>query len=332
MDIIRAAEHFNIEGCPVSAVPISGGHINDTCRITASSGKRYILQRINTHVMKNPPLVMENIAAVTAHLRKKGMETLTIVPTLEGELCLKLGEDYYRMYLFIENARCYLSPDSAEDFRSAGEAFGGFIEALSDMPVGTVHIIPKASHDTVFHLSRLTRAVEADSLGRADKIKGDIEKAMTKKAYARIIQPLLTSGEIPIRIVHNDSKYSNIMIDCETHKARCILDLDNVMPGSLLCDYGDSIRSGCDIDGRFSAELAKAYTEGFLGAAASITKKELELLPLAPLVITYENAIRYLTDYLEGDVYFKTRYSGQNLDKFRKRMRLLADMEEKIKI
>lgn len=328
MDILEIAEKFNVYGKPVSAVPISGGHINDTCRITTTGPRRYILQRINKSVMKNPPLVMENIAAVTEHLRKKGIETLTIVPTLNDELCCQYGGEYYRMYLFIENASSCLSPASAEDFKGAGEAFGTFIEALHDMPVGKVHILPRASHDTLFHLSRLKTAIEEDIAGRASGAEKEIELALSKSGYARFIQPLLVSGELPLRIVHNDSKYSNIMIDTTTHKARCILDLDNVMPGSLLSDYGDSIRSGCDINCRFSPELMLAYREGFLGAAHSITKKELELLPIAPAVITYENAIRYLTDYLNGDVYFKVKHPRHNLEKYMKRMWLLESMEE----
>ncbi len=329
MDILEAARQFDIEGSPVSAVPISGGHINDTCRITSASGRRYILQRINTRVIKNPIPVMENIAAVTAHLREKRIETMTIIPPVQGGLCLQLGGEYYRMYSFIENARCYLSPRNADDFKSAGAAFGGFIEALSDIPVGTVHIIPKASHNTEFHFSCLQKAVRDDALGRADKVEADIQLALSKKNYAEIIRPRLISGELPIRIVHNDSKYSNIMMDSVTHRARCILDLDNVMPGSLLSDYGDSVRSGCDRDGVFDKEFMAAYTEGFL-SSVSPTKEELELMPVAPLIITYENAIRYLTDYLEGDIYFKIRYPDENLEKFRRRMALLADMESKL--
>ncbi len=328
MDILRTAEQFRIDGRPISAVPVSGGHINDTFRVCVTGERRYILQRINKTVMKNPPLVMENIAAVTEHLRKKGIETLTIIPPKEGGLCFERNGEYYRMYGFIENAVNRLRPSSAEDFRAAGEAFGAFIEALSDMPVGKVHIIPKASHDTLFHLSCLNEAIDRDAAGRCAEAEAEIKLALSKKNYARVIQPRLISGEIPLRIVHNDSKYSNIMIDSSTHKARCILDLDNVMPGSLLSDYGDSIRSGCDIDGSFCSELMYAYRDGFLSSAKSITEKELELLSAAPLVITYENAIRYLADYLNGDVYFKVRYPKHNLDKFRKRMKLLKSMEE----
>ncbi len=270
---------------------------------------------------------MDNIAAVTEHLRSKGLETLTIVPDREGRICREEDGEFYRMYDFIENASVSLAPESAEDFCGAGRAFGGFIEALSDMPVGKVHILPKASHDTQFLLARIRRALAADRAGRCAAAKEEIALAEEKSGYARLIQPLLVSGEIPLRIVHNDSKYSNIMIDTETHCARCILDLDNVMPGTLLTDYGDSVRSGCDVDGKFSPELMRAYREGFLSAAVSITPRELELLPLAPKVVTYENALRYLTDYLCGDVYFKIRYPDHNLDKFRRRMKLLADME-----
>lgn len=328
MDILKTAELFRIDGHPISASPISGGHINDTYLVSTTVGRRYILQRINKNVMKNPPLVMENIAAVTEHLRKKGIETLTIIPPLEGGLCCERGGEFYRMYVFIENATNRVKPSSAEDFRGAGEAFGAFIEALSDMPVGKVNIIPEASHDALYHLSRLKAAVRLDAAGRAAQAEAEIELALSKSEYADVIRPRLISGELPLRIVHNDSKYSNIMIDSSTHKARCILDLDNVMPGSLLSDYGDSIRSGCDMDGSFCPELMRAYREGFLGAAKSITENELALLPAAPLVITYENAIRYLTDYLNGDVYFKVGYPQQNLNIFRKRMRLLKSMEE----
>lgn len=327
MEIIEIARKFDIDGEPLTSEPVTGGHINDTYRVTTSRG-RYILQRINRRVMKNPPLVMENIAAVTAHLRGKGIETLNIISPLEGGLCLRLGEDYYRMYDFIEGAESRLRPLTPEDHRAAGEAFGSFIEALSDMPVGKIHMLPLASHDTGFHLSRLRLAAETDAAGRAHGAARDIELALSKERYASVIRPLLLSGELPLRVVHNDTKYSNIMIDTATHRARCILDLDNVMPGSLLGDYGDAIRSGCDGGGFFRAELLPPFREGFLGSVVSLTEAEAELLPAAPLIITYENAVRYLTDYLCGDVYFKTRYPSHNLDKFRARMRLLADMEQ----
>ncbi len=332
MDILEIAREFQIQGSPLSAVPISGGHINDTCRVETLTGGRYILQRVNSHVMTNPPLVMENIDAVTRHLREKGMETLTIVPTLEGKLCLEKNGEYYRVYVFIDNADCHLSPKCLEDFKSAGEAFGSFIEALSDMPVGKTHIIPAASHNTVYHLNRFNLAVQRDPLGRADSVREEINMALAESGLARVIQSGLVSGELPLRIVHNDTKYSNIMIDSKTHKARCILDLDNVMPGSLLSDYGDSIRSGCDADGRFDIGLMKAYREGFLKAVKSITPAEAALLPVAPLVITYENALRYLTDYLMGDVYFKIKYPLHNLHKFRRRMKLLEDMKNKLNV
>lgn len=328
MDILKIAEKFSIEGRPVSAMPISGGHINDTFRITTTSSVKYIFQRINRRVLKDPPMLMENVAAVTSHLRGKGVETLTIVPTLENEMyCLHEGE-YYRMYTFVGNAVSMLSPASAEDFRSAGEAFGAFIEALSDMPADKVHIIPKASHNTQFHLDCFKKAVKEDSVGRADGVRQEIELVLARARYAEAIQPLLSSGEIPLRIVHNDTKFSNIMIDTDTHKARCILDLDNVMPGSLLTDYGDSIRSGCDLGGTFSEELMLAYRDGFLSSALSVTDREKELMSVAPAVVTYENAMRYLTDYLSGDVYFKVERPGQNLETFRRRWKLLDSIEQ----
>lgn len=323
---MEIARKFAIDGEPLSAMPIDRGHINDTRCITTDKN-RYILQRINRQVINDPPLVMENIAAVTAHLHKKGIETLTIVPPLSGGLCLLHDGEYYRMYDYIEGAGSCILPPAAEDFRAAGEAFGSFIEALSDMPIEKVNMMPMASHDTGFHLSRLMKAIEADRAGRVSGVREDIELALSKTGYADIIRPLLISGEIPLRTVHNDSKYSNIIIDTKTHRARCILDLDNVMPGSLLSDYGDAIRSGCDDNGRFREDLLPPFREGFLGAVHSITPAERELLPVAPLIITYENAIRYLTDYLSGDVYFKTDCPSRNLDNFRMRMRLLADME-----
>ncbi|MCH5188814.1 MAG: aminoglycoside phosphotransferase family protein [Oscillospiraceae bacterium] len=327
MDIIEIARKFAIDGEPFSASPIDGGHINDTYCITTSRN-RYIFQRINRRVMNDPPLIMENIAAVTAHLHKKGIETLTIVPPLIGGLCLLHDGEYYRMYDYIEGAESRLSPPTAEDFRAAGEAFGSFIEALSDLHIEKVNMLPLASHDTGFHLSRLKMAIEADRAGRVRDARKDIELALSKAGYADIIRPRIISGEIPVRTVHNDSKYSNIIVDTGTHQAKCILDLDNVMPGSLLTDYGDAIRSGCDDNGRFKADLLPPFRDGFLSAVHSITPAERELLPIAPLIITYENAIRYLADYLSGDVYFKTDYPGHNLNKFRMRMRLLADMED----
>ena len=327
MNILRIAESFRIEGRPISAVPVSSGHINDTCFVTTTES-RYILQRMNRRVLPNPPLVMENIAAVTSHLRAKGLEAMTIIPTLDGGLCMERGGEFYRMYLFIENAESRLAPLSAEDFKSAGEAFGGFIAALGDMPISSVNTMPWASHDTLFHLNQLKKAISEDIAGRAGGVRAEIELAMAKSGYADVIRSRLISGELPLRVVHNDTKYSNIMIDTETHKARCILDLDNVMPGSLLYDYGDSIRSGCDRDGVFVPELMDAYREGFVGAVPDITELELELLPMAPAVITYENAIRYLTDYLNGDVYFKTSHELHNLELFRRRMELLKSMED----
>lgn len=327
---LQIAEKFALDGKPVAFYVISGGHINDTYAVDTDAGAKYILQRINSRVMKNPPLVMENIKAVTEHLKNKGLETLSLVYPKTGELCLLHEGEYYRMYDFIQGCDCFLSPMSKDDFESAGAAFGAFIEALSDMPVGRTHILPNASHDTVYHFNRFMHAVDADVASRARGVQAEIERALSKKHYAKLIQPLLASGEIPLRIIHNDTKYSNIMIDSATHKARCILDLDNVMPGTLLSDYGDSVRSGCDKDGKFLPDFMQAYTRGFLSSVKSITPRERELLPVAPLVITFENAIRYLTDYLLGDVYFKIHFEKQNVQRFNKRMDLLEDMERQL--
>ena len=340
------ASKFNIW----SAIDIYGdGHINETYKAELTA-PHFILQKINNNVFKNPEEVMENIERVTAFLREKIIEeggnplreTLSIVKTYDDKAYYKTQDgEYYRMYVFIDGAKTYNVVERPEHFYNAAKAFGKFQKRLADFPAEKLHETIPDFHNTVKRFSDFETAIKENRAGRAGNVKTEIEFALKRKAYTSIIVDAIKNGEVPLRVTHNDTKYNNIMIDDLSGKAVAVIDLDTVMPGSLLYDYGDSLRFGtnpvaedeknldlvyCDLN------LFENFSRGFIEEMKdTLTEKEIELLPFSAKLMTYECGIRFLGDYLNGDTYFKTHYDGHNLDRARTQFKLVADMEEKEK-
>lgn len=340
----RIASKFNVW----SAVDLYGdGHINETYKAELSA-PRFILQKINSNVFKKPEDVMENIEAVTAFLSEKIIseggnplrETLTIVKTYDGNTFYKTDDgEYYRMYVFIDGAKTYNVVEKPIHFYNAAKAFGRFQKLLADFPASKLHETIPDFHNTVKRFGDFETAVKEDKAGKKDTVKSEIEFALARKNDTFVITDAIKSGEVPLRVTHNDTKYNNIMIDDLTGQAVAVIDLDTVMPGSLLYDYGDSLRFGtnpvaedeknldlvyCDLN------LFENFSRGFIEEMKdTLTKKEIELMPFSAKLMTYECGIRFLGDYLNGDVYFKTHYPEHNLDRARTQFKLVYDMEKK---
>ena len=343
---------FAIEGTLTEAVPYGSGHINDTVRLTCAlengGQKRYILQRMNDGIFKNPVELMENVMNVTSFLRKKIVErggdpereTLNVIRTVDGDNFLKDEDgDFWRMYIFIENATSFDMVRTPEDFYNSAVSFGNFQLLLQDYPAATLHETIPNFHNTVSRFADFKKAVEEDVCGRAKEVQDEIRFVMEREADTHVICDALANGEIPLRVTHNDTKLNNIMIDNETGKGICVIDLDTVMPGSALYDYGDSIRFGASTGAEDEKNLElitcdmglfEIYTKGYVeGCGGSLSEKEIRMLPMGARLMTLECGMRFLADYLQGDVYFKIHRPEHNLDRARTQFKLVADMEKK---
>ncbi|MEQ2369707.1 phosphotransferase [Blautia sp. CLA-JM-H16] len=350
--IRKIAGQFDFTGELVSWSPCGSGHINGTWllryRIGNMGSIKVILQKINLEIFQNPDELMENISGVTEHLKKKIIENdgdperevLNLIPTKEGKNYLQDADgECWRAYIFITDAVSYDLVEKPEDFYESAVAFGRFQEMLADYPAETLHETIKGFHDTKKRFQTLKKAVECDSFRRAEKVQDEIDFAMQHEELAGIFGEFLQKGEIPLRVTHNDTKLNNVMIDIFTGKGICVVDLDTVMPGLAMDDFGDAIRFGASTALEDEKDLSKVscdmglyeiYVKGFLESCGDkLTPKEIELLPMGAKVMTYECGIRFLTDYLEGDHYFKTDWEGQNLDRCRTQFKLLSDMEKK---
>ena len=336
-----AIKHFKTEGKPLSCEEFGSGHINSTYQVKTDLGHTYILQRINQYVFNNPKAVMENVGAVTEYLRDRvedPNETLHFLQSEEGNYYhIDAEGEFWRCYEFADGI-CLEAPESNEDFYESAIAFGRFQELLKDFPANTLHETIPLFHNTVNRYRMFKEALAANQSGRAHLVEAEIAFIMEREQEAGTIVRLLESGELPLRVTHNDTKLNNVLLNKSTRKAMCVLDLDTVMPGSSLYDYGDSIRFGAATAAEDEQDLSKmtmdlelfrVYTAGYLKACPGLTAKERELLPLGAKIITLELAVRFLTDYLDGDLYFKTAYADHNLVRARTQLKLVADMESK---
>lgn len=344
----EAAAAFATDGEAISCQRYGSGHINDTFRLICEKHP-YILQRMNTDIFQDPVSLMRNIEGVTTFLRQEVMknngdpdrETLNLIRTREGApYYVDSRGNYWRMYLFIEGATCYNLVEKPEDFYQSGKAFGHFQRLLAHYPAKELAETIPGFHDTPGRFRAFRKAVEEDICGRASEVQNEIQFVMDREQDMGLAMDMLAKGELPLRVTHNDTKLNNIMIDDKTGQAICIIDLDTVMPGLAVNDFGDSIRFGAstaDEDERdlskvsCDMELFELYTKGFVeGCAGSLTDKELDMLPIGAMVMTYECGMRFLADYLDGDIYFKTHREGHNLDRCRTQFKLVADMEKKL--
>lgn len=350
--ITEALDQFQIEGALEEYGVFGSGHINDTYRLTfAEPGgekKDYILQRMNREIFTKPDELMENVVGVTSFLRKKivekggdpDRETLNIVPTKAGNSYFtdSYGE-CWRVYKFIEDAVSYDAVENPDDFYQSAVSFGNFQHLLADYPAHTLHETIKGFHDTKARFATFKKAVEEDAAGRAASVQDEIQFVLDHEEVANILGDMLESGTLPLRVTHNDTKLNNIMIDKATRKGICVIDLDTVMPGLAVNDFGDSIRFGASTGAEDEVDLDKIscdlglfelYTKGFVeGCAGSLTDTEIEMLPMGAKVMTFECGMRFLTDYLEGDHYFKIHREHHNLDRCRTQFKLVSDMEKK---
>lgn len=344
----KICEQFKIDGGFVSAEKYGEGHINDTFLVKTDETK-YILQRVNNTVFKKPEEVMENISKVTNFMAKQIIarggdttrETLTLVKTLD-EKDYYISEDgrLFRMYIFIDNATCYQIIENGEVFYQAARAFGQFQKTLKDFPADELHETIVNFHNTVDRYRILKEAVAEDKMGRLESVKEEVEFALAREKDAGVIVDAINEGKIPLRVTHNDTKLNNVMIDDATGLGVCVIDLDTVMPGSMLYDFGDSIRFGASTAAEDELDLNKVnmdidlfseYVRGYLEELGdSITKEEIELLPMSAKLMTLECGIRFLTDYLDGDNYFKIHREHHNLDRARTQLKLVWDIEQKM--
>lgn len=349
--ISAVCEQFSLRGTVVAALPHGNGHINDTFAVTSREGGnsvRYILQRINQRVFTDVPALMENISRVTAHVagrtaglppaERRRSQTLTIVPTRSGDVFHRdASGDCWRCYDFIERARTYDILENPAQARAAARAFGRFQELLADLPPPRLHETIRDFHHTRRRFETLLEAVATDPHGRAANVADEIAFARAREPLVDRLLDLQRNGGIPERITHNDTKLNNVMLDDATGDGVGVIDLDTVMPGLALYDFGDLVRSASNSAAEDETDLSRvamnlpvftAVAEGYLASARRfLNDAEKAHLVHSAKLLTFEVGIRFLTDFLLGDVYFKTKRAGHNLDRCRCQFALLRSME-----
>lgn len=350
MDKHEIVQLFALEGTIAGVQEYGSGHINRTELVEMEKDgqrEKYILQRINTEIFHDVDGLMENIVGVTDYLRKKikaaggdfEREALQVIPTKDGASYCRAEGDCYRMYRFISNAVSYDAVRSPGDFYESALAFGTFQSLLSDYPAETLHETIPDFHNTPKRFADFCEAVNKDVMGRVALARKEIDFLMEREQELSVLTDLQKAGELPLRVTHNDTKLNNVMLDAKTGKGVCVIDLDTVMPGLSVNDFGDSIRFGANTAAEDETDLSKVsldlglyeqYVNGFLkGCQGSLTKKELEMLPMGAKMMTMECGMRFLADYLSGDTYFRIHKEHHNLDRCRTQLALTADMERK---
>ncbi len=332
---------FQLDGEPVSCEPYGSGHINNTYLTTTTSGRRYILQRINHNTFKNVAALMENITAVTEFLRKKATDprsVLTLVKAKSGESYVYAQATYWRVNEFTENSICLQTPETDEDFYQSAIGFGTFQQMLSNFPAEKLHETIPNFHNTPDRYRIFCETLARDPMHRAAEVQPEIGFVLAREKEMATLYNALTAGVLPLRVTHNDTKLNNVLLDAETRKALCVIDLDTVMPGSSLYDYGEAIRFGAATAAEDEKDLSKVemdlnlfrvFTRGYIKACPGLTQKELQYMPLGAKTMTMECGVRFLTDYLDGDNYFSIHREGHNLDRARTQFKLVSDMESK---
>ncbi len=344
----EALKAFSFPGKTVSCERYGNGHINDTFLAVTDAGRRFILQRMNSDVFRDPEKLMNNIVLVTDYLKeeisKRGgdpeRETLNLIKTLEGKPFYRdSAGNYWRVYKFIENAVTLDKVRTPRDFYESAVAFGNFSGRMAGFDASKLEETIPDFHNTPKRYEAFLQAVEEDVCGRASKVREEIEFYKAHKTDTDYCAGLLKAGKIPLRVTHNDTKLNNIMLDDKTGKGICVIDLDTVMPGLSIYDFGDSIRFGANTAAEdeqdlsavsLSLELYETYLKGYLeGCNGALTEEEIGLLPMGAKTMTLECGMRFLTDHLQGDRYFMIHREGHNLDRTRTQIELVKDMERK---
>lgn len=348
------SKQFQIYGEIQHAETFKIGHINETYSATYDQGGtrvRYIHQKINSHVFQNPPAVMKNLMRVTTHLRRKlelqeaadiTRRSLILIPTRTGQSFYRNGSnEFWRTFVFVEGVQTFESVQTPEQAFQAGRAFGEFQSLLVDLPGGRlIETIPNF-HNTRKRFSALQLAIHKDHYNRAREAKAQIDFALARENLVDVILDAMTRGRIPERITHNDTKFNNVMLDVKTGEAMCVVDLDTVMPGCALYDFGDMVRTTTSPTLEDEKDLAKVsmnmpifkkLAEGYFSSAGSfLTQAEKNLMAFAGKLITFEIGIRFLTDFLSGDTYFRIHRPGHNLDRCRTQFKLVESIEQQEK-
>ena len=350
-DIRLISSQFKIFGDFVSAEPYGTGHINDTYLAIYNQGGavgRYIHQRINHGVFRNPVGVMENIVRVTQHVQRKltgcgvqdlSRRVLTLIPThSQLPYYLDPAGNYWRTYVFVEGAQSYDAVKNVEQAYRVAYAFGFFQKMLEDFPPPRLHETIPDFHNTPKRFAAFEKAIEADRCNRAKSASREIEFVFERKKITELLIGLQKGGEILERVTHNDTKLNNVLIDNKSGEGLCIIDLDTVMPGLSLYDFGDMVRTTTSPALEDEKDLSKVYMQmpmfealakGYLTAIGdSLTKTERKYLAFSGKLITFEIGIRFLTDYLEGDIYFTVHRDGHNLDRCRTQFKLVESIEQ----
>ena len=341
--MLSICEQFQLKAQAVSCAPYGNGHINATYLVKTAGGPDYILQRISRQAFHDVPALMRNVALVTAYLAQRDPDprhTLHLVPALDGRSYWQAQDgEYYRVYDFIIDSVSLDRPERPGDLYACAHAFGRFQQMLGSFPAQELSETIPHFHDTPARYRALREAIAADRLGRAKECEREIAFALAREEEAGTLMRMLAAGELPLRVTHNDTKLNNVMLDVKTHEAVCVIDLDTVMPGLAANDFGDLVRFGANTGAEDEKELAKIslslphYEQllaGFLAACGdALTELEVETLPLGAKLMTLECGVRFLTDYLSGDVYFRIHRPEHNLDRCRTQFKLVASMEER---
>ncbi|MDR3309313.1 MAG: aminoglycoside phosphotransferase family protein [Tannerella sp.] len=346
-DYLKISAHFALDESVVEASPFGNGHINDTLKVTTASGlDKYVLQRINHHIFTNVDMLQDNIHTVTSHIRRKLSErgeadidrkALTFLPAKDGKRYYFDGENYWRMSLMIPDSKSLEEVTPALSYE-AGKAFGEFQSMLADIPEGTLGETIPDFHNMEFRLKQFHDAIKADAAGRLRAVKSLVEE-IEKRAKAMCIQEeLYREGKLRKRINHCDTKVNNILFDVVSDKVLCVIDLDTVMPGFVLSDIGDFIRTGANTGAEddpdldrigVNLDIFKSYASGYMESARSfLTPLEISLLPYGGRLLTYMQTVRFLTDYINGDTYYKIHHPEHNLQRTRAQLKLLQSLEQ----
>lgn len=348
----EAINLINFEGKVIDIKSFGGGLINATflVRSLLESGeeRRYILQKVNHYIFKDIEKLMENYCRVCDYLKEVVIkrngdiyrETITVIRGKNGNSFVKDSQgNYWRAILFIPDTITCETISCEEDFYKTGKAFGNFQKMLADYDATKLYESIPNFHNTKERFKTFLKAVEENKSGRKDKVIDEIKFILDRKDETSLLVNMIESGELPLRVTHNDTKLSNILLDKDTREGICVIDLDTIMPGSSLYDFGDAIRSGATFAKEDEEDLSKvfvdlglfeAFTKGFIeGVDNGLTSKEIELLPMGAKIITLEQGMRFLTDYLDGDLYYKTSYDDHNLVRTRTQLKLVKDLEDK---
>ncbi len=338
-ELTLVLKSFGILNETIDCEPLGNGHINSTFLCTVKD-KKYVLQKINNYVFKDVDLLMSNYYKVTNYLYENKIETIHIIKALDGKPYSKIGDDYYRMYDYIDNAIWHEEINNSELIYKAAKAFGQFHKTLKGFDAKELGEVIPNFHNTYQRYINLLNAIKEDKLGRLKDCRSEIDLVKSFEQDYSVVSSAINAGLIPLAVTHNDPKINNVLFDKDTGDFRAVIDLDTIMPGSYLYDFGDAIRSLFTGDNEDSEDLSKLkvnkeifinYTKGYLSEMKNVlTQREIELLPFSVFLLTIECGIRFLEDYIRGDVYFRTKKPNHNLIRARTQFTLAKDIYKKL--